>query len=405
MSRRARPERLAAVPARTALFSIGILWLSFFALLSARSALLWTGMEGELLWRRAIVCLVGIAVTLLLWLALRALNRFSLSIKVVTALVLAAPAALVIAHANAFVLQPIEGEIQKRIGEERGLAYRRDEAGNLFLDLPAETISASGGAAQQLPPRSILIAPTPSRTDFWRMIIEMALGSYFLLLAWAAMYLALLAGRQAQAVEQKLAIAEAATRTAQMRSLRYQVNPHFLFNTLNSLSALVMSGRRERAEEMIQNLANFYRQSLTSDPVAQIALEEEFAAQQLYLAIEKVRFPDRLMTHFDCPPALARCEVPGMILQPLIENSIRYAVAETADPVLIEVSAREEDGYLVLRVSDTGQHAGSSGTGGGFGIGLANVRERLTTLFGSEAKIISSATPVGFMTELRMPLT
>ena len=286
------------------------------------------------------------------------------------------------------------------MGQEQGVALRRDEAGNILVDLPkADAAGPSGQAA-----RSVTIARAPTEIDKWRRLTDLALGRYFLLLAWAALYLALLAGVQAREAARREARFRQAAKAAELRSLRYQVNPHFLFNALNSLSALVMTGKADRAEEMIHTLSRFYRHSLASDPTADVSLDHEFHLQSLYLEIEQVRFPSRLKTRFDLPPALAERQVPGMILQPLVENSVKYAVARNTGPVTISIVAYEDRGELVLTVRDDGGRAGLSQPDG-LGIGLANVRDRLDARFGDSATLTFGPVDGGYETQLRMPLS
>ena len=179
------------------------------------------------------------------------------------------------------------------------------------------------------------------------------------------------------------------------------MNPHFLFNTLNSLSALVMTGKTDRAEQMIQTISRFYRHSLADDSTGDVSLEDEIDLQEHYLEIETVRFPERLKVKVDLPADLARFKVPGMILQPLVENSVKYGVSASSRPVTITIAAREEYGRLVLTVSDDGP-----GTAGhhGFGIGLANVRDRIEARFGNAATIVSGPSLTGYETELRIPM-
>jgi LytS/YehU family sensor histidine kinase len=189
--------------------------------------------------------------------------------------------------------------------------------------------------------------------------------------------------------------------------LRYQVNPHFLFNTLNSLSALVMAQRSEQAEKMIQTISSFYRHSLAGDPTADVPLADEIALQRHYLEIEAVRFPERLRCEFDVPAALESACVPGMILQPLVENSIKYGVSASTRPVTIRIAAREAGGMLVLTVADDGpgQTAQQTAEQGGTGIGLANVRSRLAASFGAAARVESGPLPAGgYATVLTIPI-
>jgi LytS/YehU family sensor histidine kinase len=169
---------------------------------------------------------------------------------------------------------------------------------------------------------------------------------------------------------------------------------------------LVLTGRTQAAEKMIQTISTFYRRSLAEDPTSDVPLREEFALQKLYLDIESVRFPQRLRTEYDLPPELAEARVPGMILQPLVENSVKHAVACSPGKVTITLSARAEYGRLVVTVSDDGDGlSAGAGPSSGFGIGLANVRERLEARFGKEASIVSGPAPGGgYATHLRVPL-
>jgi two-component system, LytTR family, sensor kinase len=250
----------------------------------------------------------------------------------------------------------------------------------------------------------VIIAPAETYADFWRKLLDIALGRYFLLLAWAATYFALLAGVQARASQWREEQFRSAAKAAELRSLRYQVNPHFLFNTLNSLSALVMTGKADRAEMMIQTISRFYRHSLATEPTSDVALKDEFDLQQLYLAIEAVRFPTRLVTVFNLPQDLEEARVPGMILQPLVENSVKYAVSPVSRPVTITVAAREEFDRLVITVSDDGPGV-PQGANHGFGIGLANVRDRLEARFGPDIGFTSTPVPGGYRSEIRIPLS
>lgn len=393
------------VPAKVVLFSILGLWVAYFLLITARGAVVGLELQDELLWRRVIVCVAGGGITILLWLFLRLFDDRSLGIKVAVAIVAAVPASLAIAQINTMIFAPIEDQVRQKIGEERGLNIRRDESGNLLLDIPGQmtTAGVQEGGARSSAPTSIVIEPAPTLADYWRRLTDLALSRYFLLLAWAALYLAIVAGARARAAERRGERFRTAAKAAELRSLRYQVNPHFLFNTLNSLSALVLTGKEDRAEQMIQSISRFYRHSLADDSTGDVSLEDEIDLQEHYLEIEAVRFPERLKTRVDLPAELAQLQVPGMILQPLVENSVKYGVSASSRPVTISIVAREEYGRLVLRVSDDGPGS-PSGHSGGFGIGLANVRDRLEARFGREASITSGQSPEGYETELRLPM-
>jgi signal transduction histidine kinase len=191
-------------------------------------------------------------------------------------------------------------------------------------------------------------------------------------------------------------------REAQMLALRFQLNPHFLFNTLNAISSLVVLRRTDEAESMIDRLSSFLRSSLAADPDRMVAVEDEFEMLDNYLDIESVRFGERLMTAVHLPPELARAQVPPFLLQPLVENAVKYAVAPSRTEVRVEIAARERDGLLELEVSDSGGDGEvvSSGTG----VGLANVRERLRLSYGAEGQMQVHDDAEGFRVTLTMPL-
>ena len=379
----------ARVPFATVLASILGMWLCYFLLVTLRSELLDLGFEHEMLWRRAIASLAGAAITLGLWLLLRLFDDRPLWAKIAAALALCAPVAVMLAEANQMAFASIEERVQGRKAAQEGLVVRRDASGDLLVDVPIATPTT--GAT-----RSVTI----DRQTAWESLEEVALQRYFIALAWCALYLALLAGEKARVAERREGAFRRAAKAAELRSLRYQVNPHFLFNTLNSLSALVLTGKTAAAERMIQTISTFYRRSLADDPTSDVPLREEFDLQRLYLDIETARFPDRLKAEYDLPESLTGALVPGLILQPLVENSVKHAVAPASRKVTITLSAREEYGRLVVTVADDGKGAPRDG----LGIGLGNVRDRLAARFGDEATVVSGPTSSGFATEIRLPL-
>ena len=397
-SSRDRSAVRSGLSLKTVLVSVAAVWLCYFVLSTARGTIFGAELQFELFWRRAVVCLGGIAITLVLWLVLRQVQRLAFGLQLVICLVAALPAAYLVALANEKMFAPVQGQVVENLGRDQGVDLRIDEAGNLLLELPATGDTDIGVAG-----RTITVAEAPKGVERWRQIAGAALGPYFLLLAWMGIHFALAAGARAQAAERRAGEFREAARTAELRSLRYQVNPHFLFNAFNSLSAMVMTGKVERAEAMIQNLSNFYRRSLAEDPTSELSLREEFALQEDYLDIEAVRFPRRLRTHFDLPEDLAGARVPGMILQPLVENSVKYGVSASRKPVTVSLTARAEDNTLILQVADDGP-GGAEALGKGLGIGLANVRDRLAARFGEEASLTTGPTERGYATELRMPL-
>ena len=394
-----------SVPFRTVLGSMVVIWATYFVLITARSYILDLDMQAEMAVRRALVTIAGIGLTIVLWALLRLVDRQALWVKIGAATLFAIPVAVTIGQINYLAFKDIQAQMEERFVQERG--FRFDDDGNLLFDLPeGVTVKApnpDGSGTRQLS-ESLIVAPADLREDGWKAVFEMALGRYFLLLAWASTYFALLAGVQARVAERREQQFRSAAKAAELRSLRYQVNPHFLFNTLNSLSALVMTGKTDRAEMMIQTISRFYRHSLADEPTSDVYLKDEFDLQQLYLDIEAVRFPERLRCNFDLPEDLAKARVPGMILQPLVENSVKYAVSAVARTVTITVAAREEFDRLVITVCDDGPGV-PEGAPHGFGIGLANVRDRLQARFGSDVAFTANPIPGGFKTEMRIPLS
>ena len=203
--------------------------------------------------------------------------------------------------------------------------------------------------------------------------------------------------------ERQLRRARAGERDAHMLALRYQLNPHFLFNTLNGISSLMIVGRTEEAEEMIDRLSSFLRSSLTADPRSLVRVDEEFEMLETYLDIEEVRFGERLVTAIDLPLELADALLPPFLLQPIVENAMKYAVAPASRPVDVSIEAEEQAGQLVLRVTDNGE--GCAGVPSGTGIGLANVRQRLRLRYGDRASLEKHQDENGCRVEIRLPLS
>ena len=208
--------------------------------------------------------------------------------------------------------------------------------------------------------------------------------------------------------------AEAETKAAQLQLLRYQLNPHFLFNTLNSISSLIAAERGIDANGMLLKLSTFLRFALERDDMTLTSLREDLMAVELYLEIEKVRFSDRLVVELDVTADAYRCSVPSLLLQPIIENAIKYAIAQAEEGGIIRVSARIEDQVLILTVDDSGPDdpqktvsaPPESEDASGTGIGLQNIRERLSTLYGAMFSVEKGSSPLGgFRVRISIPVT
>ncbi len=233
---------------------------------------------------------------------------------------------------------------------------------------------------------------------------------YFL--AWTGTHLAMTYHWDSEDHQRRAALLAETSRQAQLAALRYQLNPHFLFNTLNSISSLVGEGRTADAETMLLNLATFVRSTLTGGPAGTIPLGDEIALQRLYLDIEQVRFGDRLRVDIDLPDRLAAARVPQLILQPLVENAVRHGVSRCEDQLTIRIAAEEKAGRIELVVEDdggghdgaAGQGAnGGKGAGAGNGVGLANVRARMEAHFGERGAFEAGPAAGGYRARLVFP--
>ena len=182
---------------------------------------------------------------------------------------------------------------------------------------------------------------------------------------------------------------EAALAVARLQALRRQIQPHFLFNALNSVSSLLHRDP-DGAERMLARLGDFLRLVLDDTMPQQVAVRDEIELLDSYLAIERVRFRDRLSVTIEVPSGLLDAQVPCLVLQPLFENSIRHGIGQNAGPLRVTLRASCEDGRLRLIVEDDGARtsaAPGAASASGAGIGLANIRGRLEQLYGSRARL------------------
>jgi len=207
-------------------------------------------------------------------------------------------------------------------------------------------------------------------------------------LAWAGMYLSVSYSFDVREEQQRAAEIRERAHVAQLRALHSQINPHFLFNSLNSVSALMLEGSVTDADQMVTKLARFLRLGLAADPTDKIALSSEIELQQTYLEIEQLRYQDLVVT-VSVPEALGAALVPALILQPIVENAVKYGVAGAPPPASIELKAWTVDNRLVLEVIDSGKGHGPKTSGGG--IGLANVRQRLALIYGEDEGALSAS--------------
>jgi signal transduction histidine kinase len=194
--------------------------------------------------------------------------------------------------------------------------------------------------------------------------------------------------------------------TAQLAMLRYQLNPHFLFNTLNSISTLVLLKQTERANAMLSRLSSFLRYTLANQPTANVTLAQEIETLKLYLEIEKMRFEERLRPRFDIDPKVEKARLPSLLLQPLVENAIKYAVTPKEEGAEIAVVARLAGDRVQITVTDTGPGLRETKTRPSLstGVGLANIRDRLAQAFGPDHRFETrSNRGGGFGVDIEIP--
>ena len=231
-------------------------------------------------------------------------------------------------------------------------------------------------------------------TTFAQRFIGLSYIPLTLLGGWSALYYAINYFLTVEEQADRLERLEAQATSAQLAMLRYQLNPHFLFNTLNSISTLVLLKQTEPANAMLSRLSAFLRHTLIMEPGSQVTLAQEVETLQLYLDIERMRFEERLRTEFKIDDAARDALLPSMLLQPLVENAVKYAVSPQEEGARISLSARMRGHRLQIKVEDTGpglagprqgdlpRSHGVPGRPTSTGVGLANIRNRLAQAYG-----------------------
>lgn len=225
------------------------------------------------------------------------------------------------------------------------------------------------------------------------------------LLAWSLLYFGIKYYQALRDERERSIRAQADAHEARLRALRYQLNPHFLFNTLNGISTLVVEERTREAAAMIARLSDFLRATLEDPAAPVVPLADEIELARRYLEIEQIRFGERLRVRFDIADDVLAVPVPVLILQPLIENAIKHVVASRLEGGLIEVEARSSEGMLLLTIADDGPGLGAPGVAATGGIGLSNTRDRLAQLYGERERLeLDEAEGGGLRVSIRIPL-
>ena len=251
-----------------------------------------------------------------------------------------------------------------------------------------------------------LIQNPTSETAFGTLFLGSLFLGIMLLGAWSALYYAINFFLRVEEQNDQLLQLEAQATRAQLAMLRYQLNPHFLFNTLNSISTLVLLRQTEPANAMLSRLSSFLRHTLINEVHSRVTLAQEVETLHLYLDIEKMRFEERLRPHFDIDPAVCDALLPSLLLQPLVENAIKYAVTTQEEGADISISAHLEGGKLHIIVSDTGpgKMVTTTSKSDSTGVGLGNIQERLNQAYGEGAIFETRSSPgEGFSVFIALP--
>lgn len=231
-----------------------------------------------------------------------------------------------------------------------------------------------------------------------------ALHASYLMVCWIVLYFGFRYYESMQQQREAMLRASTLAQEAQLKMLRYQLNPHFLFNTLNAISTLILDGRNAVANCAVTGLSEFLRYTLDQDPMKKVTLAQEVEALNLYLDIEKLRFGPRLTLEFAIEPGASTVLMPSLLLQPLIENSIKYAVSPRERGGHIRIGGHVTGGMLQLEVADDGPGmVDATRLTNGRGVGIRNTRERLQVLYGDRGTVSVHNTEPGLRVALTFP--
>lgn len=220
----------------------------------------------------------------------------------------------------------------------------------------------------------------------WHAVLATVMWSFFILFIWCSLYFSIKQWHQSSKERERLLRAESEIKEARLLALRYQLNPHFLFNSLNAVSTLVLVGDAPAATRMLAQIGDLLRTSLYSEATAEVPLSQELALTQGYLAIEQTRLGERLNIQMFVPAETRDALVPSMLLQPLVENAVRYGVAPFREGGWIAIRSALHAERLRIVIENSGRRGERMQTRNGNGIGLGNTADRLKTLYGSDCE-------------------
>lgn len=238
----------------------------------------------------------------------------------------------------------------------------------------------------------------------WYEYFMGALSSTYLMACWIGLYFGVRYYESLQSERVATLKAASLAQEAQLKMLRYQLNPHFLFNTLNAISTLILDNRNRTANCVVTGLSEFLRYTLDQDPMKKVTVAQEVDALNLYLNIEKMRFGERLILEFAIDASASGMLMPSLLLQPLIENAVKYAVSPREPGGKIRIGAHVTGGMLQLEVADDGPGlVDATRLADGRGVGVRNTRERLQVLYGERGTVLVGNTEPGLRVSLTFP--
>lgn len=313
----------------------------------------------------------------------------------------------VLAISGAVFSLPLRPLYRRFLGEEASLSRTV-----LTTSLASFTLSLVWTAFYNLADAPIATAMLGRRITIANASQLFAASYYhtFAMLAWSVFYVGIKRQRALQVARERALRAEALAHQARLQALRFQIQPHFLFNTLNALSTLIVEQRSAEASQMLSRLSDFLRHTLSGGgpETEEVALRDELEFARRYLDIEQVRFGNRLRVEVDVAPEALGARVPTMLLQPLLENAVRHGIAPSMHGGVVRVAAARDKGVLRLSVTNDADaarvDAAADGSNGTNGVGLGNTRARLQQLYAGEHRLEAGQTDQGgFRVDIELP--
>jgi two-component system, LytTR family, sensor kinase len=229
----------------------------------------------------------------------------------------------------------------------------------------------------------------------WADLASNSVQFSVVLFLWCSLYFSIKQWQQSTKERERLLRAESEAREARLSALRYQLNPHFLFNSLNAVSTLVLDGNAPAATRMLAQIGELLRTSLDNEVILEVTLSQEMEFTRRYLAIEQTRLGERLQVDLAIPSGTLDALVPSMLLQPLVENAVRHGVVPLVQGGRITITSAILADRLQIVVGNSGMRGGEKQNENGNGIGLRNTAERLKTLYGIDHRFSLQWTEAG----------